>query len=81
VKTDAQLKKELRAELEWAASVNAAQVGVVVKDGVVTLSGHLNTFAEKLRCVVRSAPGPNGWRQEARGGLHRVSPAWSTSCE
>jgi osmotically-inducible protein OsmY len=47
MKTDAQLKKDVSAELEWDPSINASQVGVAVKDGVVTLTGHLDTFAEK----------------------------------
>ena len=47
MKTDAQLKKDVQAELEWDPAINAAEVGVAVKDGVVTLSGHLDTFAEK----------------------------------
>ncbi|MDP3251815.1 MAG: BON domain-containing protein [Hydrogenophaga sp.] len=47
MKTDAQLKKDVEAELEWEPSINAAAVGVAVKDGVVTLSGHLDTFLEK----------------------------------
>ena len=37
MKTDEQLKKDVEAELEWDASINAANVGVAVKDGVVTL--------------------------------------------
>lgn len=47
MKTDDQLKKDVEGELEWEPSVNAAHVGVAVKDGVVSLSGHLDTFAEK----------------------------------
>lgn len=47
MKTDAQLKEDVGDELEWEPSVNAAQVGVAVKDGVVTLSGHLDSYAEK----------------------------------
>lgn len=47
MKNDVQLKKDVEAELEWDASVNATQVGVSVKNGVVTLTGHLDTFAEK----------------------------------
>lgn len=47
MKTDAQLKKDINDELEWEPSINAAQVGIAVKDGVVTLTGHLDTFAEK----------------------------------
>jgi osmotically-inducible protein OsmY len=47
VKTDSQLKKEVTAELDWDPSINSAHVGVAVKDGVVTLTGHLDTYAEK----------------------------------
>jgi osmotically-inducible protein OsmY len=47
MKSDTQLKKDIESELEWDASVNATQVGVAVKDGVVTLTGHLDSFAQK----------------------------------
>jgi len=47
MKTDLQLKKDVNAEHEWDPSINASHIGVAVQDGVVTLSGHLNTFAEK----------------------------------
>jgi osmotically-inducible protein OsmY len=47
MKTDEQLRKDVMAELEWDPTVNAAHVGVAVKNGVVTLTGHLETYAEK----------------------------------
>jgi len=47
MKTDAQLKTDVTNELEWDPSINAANVGVSAKGGVVTLTGHLDTFAEK----------------------------------
>lgn len=45
--TDAELKKLVSDELEWDPSVNASRVGVAVRDGVVTLTGHLDTYAER----------------------------------
>ncbi len=48
MKTDAQLKADVTNELEWDPSITATNVGVAVKSGVVTLSGHLETFAEKF---------------------------------
>lgn len=48
MKTDAELKKDVLAELEWDPEVKCSAVGVAVKDGVVTVSGHLDTFAEKF---------------------------------
>ncbi|HJW12318.1 MAG TPA: BON domain-containing protein [Albitalea sp.] len=59
MKTDAQLKKDVSAELEWDPSINASQVGVTVKDGVVTLTGHLDTFAQK-HAVERAAERVHG---------------------
>jgi osmotically-inducible protein OsmY len=47
MKTDEQLKADVIDELAWDPAINATGVGVMVKDGVVTLSGHLDSFAEK----------------------------------
>ena len=47
MKTDAQLRDDIQAELAWDPAFKAADVGVIVKDGVVTLTGHLASFAEK----------------------------------
>jgi len=47
MKSDVQLKADIAAELMWTPGVDATNVGVAVKDGVVTLSGTLATFAEK----------------------------------
>ncbi len=47
MKTDAQLQQDVIAELNWEPSVNAAQIGVGVKDGIVTLAGHVDSYAEK----------------------------------
>ncbi len=48
MKTDAELKKDVLAELLWDPLVSDTKVGVTVKDGVVTLTGHLDTYAEKV---------------------------------
>jgi len=47
MKTDAQLRKDIIDELDWDPSVNATHVGVAVDRGVVTLTGHIETYAEK----------------------------------
>ena len=47
MKTDAQLKQDIIAELTWEPSVNASQIGVEVKNGTVTLAGHVNSYTEK----------------------------------
>jgi osmotically-inducible protein OsmY len=58
MKTDSDLKKDVLAELLWDPLVPEAKVGVAVNEGVVTLSGHLDTYAEKVaakRAVERVA--------------------------
>lgn len=47
MKTDADLQRDVTAELAWDPSVKSTSIGVAVKDGVVTLTGHLGTFADK----------------------------------
>jgi osmotically-inducible protein OsmY len=44
---DSFLKQAVLDELKWEPSVTAAHIGVTAKDGVVTLSGHVENYAEK----------------------------------
>ncbi|WP_454887565.1 BON domain-containing protein [Sphingomonas oryzagri] len=48
MKSDAQLQHDVIAELEWEPSVDHAQIGVAVNDGVVTLSGYVQSYPEKV---------------------------------
>lgn len=47
MKTDFELQQDVLEELNWEPSVNAAHIGVEVSNGVVTLAGHVGSFAEK----------------------------------
>ena len=47
-KTDSQLQHDVIAELEWEPSVDHAVIGVAVNDGVVTLSGFVKSYPEKM---------------------------------
>ncbi len=47
MKTDAQLKRDAEAELAWDPEVNAEAIGIAVHEGIVTASGHLDTYPEK----------------------------------
>jgi osmotically-inducible protein OsmY len=46
--TDLELKKSVESELNWEPSINAAEIGVAAKDGVVTLTGHVSSYWQKL---------------------------------
>ena len=42
-----ELRREILAELEFDPSVDAANIGVAVENGIVTLSGHVKSYPEK----------------------------------
>jgi osmotically-inducible protein OsmY len=48
MKSDAQIQKEVMAELNWQPILNAAQIGVAVHEGVVTLTGIVDSYRKKL---------------------------------
>lgn len=48
MKTDRQLQKDVIEELQWDAAIQAAHIGVEASEGVVTLSGQVDSFAEKF---------------------------------
>jgi osmotically-inducible protein OsmY len=48
MKTDTQIQSDVIAELGWEPSIHSEEIGVEVKDGIVTLAGHVGTYAEKL---------------------------------
>jgi osmotically-inducible protein OsmY len=47
MKSDAELQRDVMNELTWEPSINAENIGVAAKDGVVTLNGSFDSFAEK----------------------------------
>jgi len=47
MQNDNQLQKAVTEELSWEPSIKAAHIGVTAKDGVVTLSGHVDSYMEK----------------------------------
>ena len=48
MKTDSDLKRDVLAELAYEPSIKAENIGVSVKDGVVTLNGNVPTYTEKF---------------------------------
>jgi osmotically-inducible protein OsmY len=47
MKTDRELQLDVEDELRWEPGVKATDIGVTVKDGVVTLTGSVDSYAEK----------------------------------
>jgi len=49
VHTDQEIQTDVLAELRWDHSVQANEIGVAVKNGVVTLTGTVDTYLKKWR--------------------------------
>lgn len=47
MKLDSKIKQDVQDELAWEPSIDETQIGVTVKDGIVTLSGIVNKYAKK----------------------------------
>lgn len=93
--SDSILKQDIIDELDFEPSIDAANIGVAVDSGVVTLTGHVPTYAQKLKVedVVRNVKGVKAIAQEMEVrpiGTHRTADdeiakravhtiAWNTS--
>jgi len=47
MKTDSDLQRDVLDELEYEPSLEAQAIGVTVREGVVTLTGHVQTYVDK----------------------------------
>jgi len=50
-KTDTDLKMDILAQLQFEPSIKITDIGVLVKDGVVTLNGVATSYGEKINTV------------------------------
>lgn len=50
MKKDSEIQKDVMEQLKWEPILNSysSEIGVAVNDGIVTLSGILNTYSEKM---------------------------------
>ncbi len=64
MKTDMQLQRDVIEELAWQPNVREAEIGVAVKNGVITLSGFVDSYAQK-HAAARAAERVHGVRAVA----------------
>ncbi len=48
-RTDSEIQKDIMDELKWEAALRNDDIGVAVRDGVVTLAGFVDSYADKWR--------------------------------
>ena len=73
-RTDEQIQTDVLAELRWDARVRPNEIGVAVKDGVVTLTGYVDSYA-KLWAAEDAAHRVRGVKAVANEIQVRLSPS------
>ena len=48
MKTNEQLQKDVQNAIKWEPLLQAAEIGVIVDDGIVTLTGAVDNYTKKL---------------------------------
>ncbi len=76
MKKDSEIQKDVMDELMWEPLLNASEIGVAVKDGIVTLSGEVNSYSKKL-VAERAAKKISGVKAIAEDIQVGVSPAFN----
>lgn len=68
MRTDKQLHQDVLEALEWEPSIKHDDIAVGVKDGVVTLSGYVDSFAAKVKAerIVERMPGVKALADELK---------------
>jgi osmotically-inducible protein OsmY len=76
-KTDLQLKDEIETELHFDPRVNAAQIGVTVDQGAVSLLGTVDTYAERFAAedAAKRVSGVRTLAQDSRGEANHPAQA------
>lgn len=71
MKTDSQIQKDVIEELKWQPYLNASEIGVAVRNGIVTLSGHVDSYAKKLQAekAVKKIEGVKAVAEEIEVGI------------
>ena len=76
MKTDIQIQEDVMDELKWQPFLNSSEIGVAVKNGIVTLSGIVDSYSKKLSAerAARKVAGVKAIAEDIQIG---VSPAYS----
>lgn len=48
MKSDADIRRDVEEELRWDQDLDASDIGVAVKDGIVSLTGFVSSFNQKM---------------------------------
>ena len=78
MKSDIEIQKDVIEQLKWEPFLNSAQIGVAVKNGIVTLSGQVDAFSKKVLAekTAKKVAGVKAIAEDIQVG---ISPAYKKS--
>jgi osmotically-inducible protein OsmY len=78
MKTDVQIQKDVMEEIRWEPFLHASEIGVAVKNGIVTLSGQVDSYSKKLAAenAAKKVAGVKAIAEDIQIG---VSPTYNKS--
>ncbi|WP_026898264.1 BON domain-containing protein [Daejeonella oryzae] len=78
MKSDNEIQKNVMEQLKWEPFLNASEIGVAVKNGIVTLSGQVDTYSKKLAAenAAKKIAGVKAIAEDIQIG---ISPAYHKS--
>lgn len=47
MRSDSEIEQDVRAELDWQPGLDATDIAISVRNGVVTLAGFVNHYSDK----------------------------------
>jgi len=73
MKTDADIQQDVIEQLSWNHYLNASEIGVTVRNGVVTLSGQVDSLKKKLTAEkeAKKVSGVKAIAEDIRVGISR----------
>lgn len=78
MKSDIQIQKDVMDQLKWEPFLHSSQIGVAVKNGIVTLSGQVDSYSKKISAE-NAAKKISGVKAIAEDIQIGVSPAYNKS--
>jgi len=78
MKTDLEIQQDVMNELKWQPFLKSASIGVAVKNGIVTLSGTVDNYSQKIEAE-KAAKKLAGVKAIADGIQIGVSPSYKKS--
>ncbi len=75
MRSDIQIQQDVMDQLKWEPGLNAGEIDVIVKNGIVTLSGTVDTYSQKIAAedAVKKIAGVKAIAEEIQV---RISPSY-----